>query len=235
MNVHSVNPDAKGKARKAKPGQAVKRRRGRPIVDDKRRIIIDAALTVFAAKGYHGTSVPEVADASGVGTGTLYRYFEHKEALVNEVYRDAKVRLKTALMTGVEEADLEKIEDAEDWFHELWRRLYAFATGEPDAFRFLEMQDHVEYLDAKSRQLELSVLMPLWMAGKRLHARNTEAPVDTLIALVWGAFVGLVKAMRLGYMQLDDNRMRQAGDACWRMLAPDVSVSRSRTRSRKGP
>ncbi len=210
-----------------------KRRRGRPLVDDKRRRILDAALRVFAAKGYHGTTVPDVADATGVGTGTLYRYFEHKEALVNEVYRDAKQRLRAALLDGVDVPQLGHPESAEHWFHELWRRLGAFARAEPEAFRFLEMQDHVEYLDAKSRELEMAVLAPLWFAGKRLHARaaHAPAPVDVLIALLWGAFVGVIKANRLGYLPLDDKRLAQAGQACWRMIAPDSFRSRT---SKKG-
>src|SRR5262245_54514890 len=127
-----------------------KRGRGRPLVDDKRRRILDAALKAFAARGYHGTSVPEVADAAGVGVGTLYRYFADKNALVNELYRDAKQRLKSAVLADLPAADLSRDDSAERWFSELWRRLAGFARAEPDAFRFLEMQDHVEYLDAKS-------------------------------------------------------------------------------------
>ena len=197
-----------------------KRGRGRPLVDDKRRIILDAALRVFAERGYHGTAVPEVAEEAGVGTGTLYRYFASKEALVNELYRDAKQRLKSALLDGVPAPDLAKPVTAERWFSELWRRLGAFAQAEPDAFRFLEMQDHVAYLDAKSRQVELAVLAPLWLAGKRLRDRESGASVDVLIALLWGAFVGLIKASRLGYLKLDDTKLEQAGAACWRMIAP---------------
>ena len=228
MNVHSANRE-----------RSAKRRRGRPLVDDKRRRILDAALRVFAAKGYHGTAVPDVADAAGVGTGTLYRYFANKEALVNEVYRDAKQRLGAALLDGLIAPDLARRGEAKAWFFELWRRLGVFARAEPEAFRFLEMQDHVEYLDVKSRQLELSVLMPLWVAGKRLRGgvgrgADRGAPVETMIALLWGAFVGLVKANRLGYLQpLDDKRLAQAGEACWRMIAPDVSRSRPRS-IRKG-
>jgi TetR/AcrR family transcriptional regulator, repressor of fatR-cypB operon len=217
MNVRSVNRKA------PKSGApAGKRRRGRPVVDDKRRLILDAALRTFAARGYHGTTVPEVAAAARVGTGTLYRYFEHKEALVNEVYRDAKHRLRAALLDGVPDVDASDPAAAEVWFHELWRRLGAFAAAEPDAFRFLEMQDHVEYLDTASRQVEVAVLAPLWLAGKQLRANAAGAPVDVLIALLWGAFVGVVKASRLGYLTLDAKRLEQAGAACWRMIAPDL-------------
>jgi AcrR family transcriptional regulator len=215
MNVRSVNKSA------------AKRRRGRPLTDDKRRIILDAALVAFAARGYHGTAVPEVADAAGVGTGTLYRYFANKEALVNEVYRDAKHRLRAALLVGSPDLDVSRLGTAETWFAELWRRLGAFAKAEPDAFRFLEMQDHAPYLDNASREVELGVLAPLWLAGKRLRERSDGATVDVLIALLWGAFVGLIKAQRLGYLKLDDKQLEQAGAACWRMIAPDVPRPRS--------
>ena len=225
MNVRSGN-NARKTGRLKRPAGEVSRGRGRPLVDDKRRRILDAALTTFAARGYHGTSVPEVADAAGVGVGTLYRYFADKNALVNELYRDCKQRLKDALLGGVP-ANIDA--DAEHWFSELWRRLAKFARSEPDAFRFLEMQDHVEYLDAKSRALELSVLAPLWLAGKRLHDRSGGPPVDVAIALLWGAFVGLVKASRLGYLPLDDTKLEAAGSAAWRMIAPDPS-SKPRTK-----
>ncbi len=208
MNVRSGNKPAR------------KRGRGRPLVDDKRRIILDAALVAFAERGYHGTAVPEVAEAAGVGTGTLYRYFASKEALVNEVYRDAKHSLRSALLDGVPGLELRRQDTAQTWFAELWRRLGAFAEAAPDAFRFLEMQDHVAYLDAASREVELSVLAPLWMAGKKLRERSEGASVDVLIALLWGAFVGLIKAQRLGYLRLDDKQLAQAGAACWRMIAP---------------
>ncbi len=221
------------------------RGRGRPVEGDKRREILDAGLRMFAERGYHGTSVPEVAQAAKVSVGSLYRYFANKDALVNDVYRDAKERLRDALFTpGLPVLDPYRAEAAQRWFEELWRRLGLFASGEPDAFRFLEMQDHVPYLDAQSRQVELAVLAPLWLAGKRLHDRASGAavaPVDVLIALLWGAFVGLVKAGRLGYLRVDDKAFAQAGAACWQMIRPGASRAASNSRpvraarSSKGP
>jgi AcrR family transcriptional regulator len=214
MNVHSI-------------------KRGRPVVDDKRRRLLDAALTTFAERGYHGTAVPEVAQAAKVSTGTLYHYFASKEVLVNEVYRDAKTRLRAALLEvpNLELPNLElakhepyELDRGRAWFTALWNRLGAFARAEPDAFRFLEMQDHAPYLDAESRALELSVLAPLWLEGQRLTSRGSDAPpVDVAIALLWGAFVGLIKASRLGYLKLDDASLATAGAACWRMIAPQLS------------
>jgi hypothetical protein len=41
--------------------------------------------------------------------------------------------------------------------------------------------------------------------------------------MLWGAFVGLVKAGRLGYLPLDDKKLEQAGAAAWRLIAPEFS------------
>lgn len=199
------------------------KRRGRPVVDDKRRRLLDAALGMFAKRGFHGVAVPEVAAAAGVGTGTLYHYFDTKQELVNELYRDTKLQLRSRLLDNLPDPDLDKAGAAEAWFLEIWRRLATFAREQPDAFRFLEMQDHVEYLDPESRQIELATLVPLFMVAKRVHDRVGGTRVDVVIALMFGAFVGIVKAARLGYLQLDDASLAEAGNTVWRMFEPEAT------------
>jgi AcrR family transcriptional regulator len=182
--------------------------------------ILDAALELFAERGYHGTSVPSVMERAGVGGGSLYRLFESKEVLVNAVFREAKGRLERALRDGVD-ADL----PPRALFDELWSRLTAFAHAEPLRFRFLELQDHAPYLDGESRQLELAVLAPMLLACMDFQRRgvfraDVEAP--PIMAFVWGAFVGLVKSERLGYVKLGTPAFDAARDACWRAFAlPD--------------
>lgn len=192
-----------------------RRGRGRPAEGDKRRRILDAALALFAERGFHGTAVPLVGTAAGVATGTIYHYFANKEALVNAVFRDAKTRLRDAIYT-----DLDTTGPGERLFRDVWQRLAHFARTEPIAFRFLELQDHVPYLDAGSRELEINVLAPLWLAGRAMAPRTgvRDMSVEALMALVWGALVGLIKAERLGYIELDDETLLRAGEACWRAI-----------------
>ncbi|MEO7330484.1 MAG: TetR/AcrR family transcriptional regulator [Minicystis sp.] len=179
--------------------------------------VLEAALALFAERGYHGTSIPSVMEEAGVGAGSLYRLFESKEALVNAVFREQKRKLERALR---EDLDLTLAPRA--LFNAFWQRLAAFARAEPTALRFLELQDHVPYLDGESRALELTVLAPILLACVQMQERGvlqaTMRP-DTMIAFVWGAFVGLVKAERLSYLTLDDATVTSARDACWRALA----------------
>ena len=58
------------------------------IVEQKRERIINAALTVFARKGYGETNVPDIATEAGVAVGTIYNYFESKQQLLISLMRD---------------------------------------------------------------------------------------------------------------------------------------------------
>lgn len=44
--------------------------------------ILDAALTVFAERGYHDARLEEIAEAAGVTKGAIYHYFDTKEELL---------------------------------------------------------------------------------------------------------------------------------------------------------
>ncbi len=58
-----------------------------PVVD-KRRAILDAAITVFARQGYHSTRVADIADEAGVAYGLVYHYFRSKEAVMTELFTE---------------------------------------------------------------------------------------------------------------------------------------------------
>ena len=47
--------------------------------------ILEAALSLFSEKGFHNVSMQEIAEESEFGVGTLYKFFESKEALFEEL------------------------------------------------------------------------------------------------------------------------------------------------------
>lgn len=190
-------------------------------VDDARRHILDAALRAFADRGFHGTSIPEIAGAAGVGVASIYRRFESKEHLVNAVFRDAKSRLRDALLI-----DLDLGSRPRALFLEVWARLVRFQRAQPIAFQFLEMQDHVPYLDGESRALEASLLMPILVATQAATRSTAPVPPPVLISMVWGAFVGMTKAARLGYLALDEATLLHAGELCWAAVASTLRKGR---------
>ncbi len=55
----------------------------------RRRELLDVAARMFAADGYHTTSVTRIVEALGVGKGVFYWYFESKDELMAAILRDA--------------------------------------------------------------------------------------------------------------------------------------------------
>ena len=56
--------------------------------EEKRRVILDAAVRVFARKGYHTSRVGDIAEEAGIAHGLLYHYFASKEQVLETVFRD---------------------------------------------------------------------------------------------------------------------------------------------------
>jgi TetR/AcrR family fatty acid metabolism transcriptional regulator len=57
--------------------------------EEKRRLLLEAAVRVFARSGYHDCRVGDITEEAGVAHGLLYHYFSSKEEVLEAVFRDA--------------------------------------------------------------------------------------------------------------------------------------------------
>jgi AcrR family transcriptional regulator len=73
-------------------------------VEDKRRHLLDAAVRVFARKGFHATRVGDIAEEAGVAHGLLYHYFESKDQVLEAVFHE-NWSVLIARIASVEETD----------------------------------------------------------------------------------------------------------------------------------
>jgi TetR/AcrR family transcriptional regulator, fatty acid metabolism regulator protein len=72
-------------------------------VEDKRRQLLDAAVRVFARKGFHASRVGDIAEEAGVAHGLLYHYFRSKDQVLEAVFHENWSILLTRI-AGVEES-----------------------------------------------------------------------------------------------------------------------------------
>lgn len=69
------------------PKKEVKTRIKNPkLIDLRRKQIIDGAIKVFTAKGFHSATVREIADEAGLTMGSLYNYIRSKKDIIYIVY-----------------------------------------------------------------------------------------------------------------------------------------------------
>lgn len=182
----------------------------------KREALIRAGIKLFAARGFHGTSVPDVAKAASVSVGTLYRYFDSKEDLVNVIFRQHKAELFaiTELPYPPEMSFLERLRIG-------FAALFDWAAKSQDAAHFLYCSGHYDYLDAESLALKARVLFSAYSMFETAAERG-ELRLDPKIALiiVWGSFIELVRSMTDKKLEVDDTVIQAVIDGCWAGLKP---------------
>jgi AcrR family transcriptional regulator len=101
-------------------------------VDAFRARAVDAAMGLFADRGYRGVTLRSLAEVLGVSAMTPYRYFENKEALFSMVRTEAFRRFADAQRDAVA-----GIEDPETALRFLARTYVSFALDEPNAYHIM--------------------------------------------------------------------------------------------------
>lgn len=71
---------------------------------DKRARIVDAAIEVFARKGFRAARVSDIAERAGVADGTIYLYFRNKEDLLLTIFEEKMEEVLAALAKSLEAA-----------------------------------------------------------------------------------------------------------------------------------
>lgn len=99
--------------------------------DERRAQLLATAREVFARRGFHGTSMDEVAEAAGITKPVLYQHFASKRDLYMELLDDMRVRL-------VHELDhVPFAEDPETRLAEGVEAYFRFVANNEAAFRLM--------------------------------------------------------------------------------------------------
>src|SRR5919107_5698523 len=68
-----------------------------PRQNSRRVLVLDAAARLFAERGYHGTSIRDIAGAAGMTPAAIYSHFASKAGLLVAVYEEGVGRIAAAL------------------------------------------------------------------------------------------------------------------------------------------
>jgi len=118
---------------------------------DKRGRIIDAAVAVFAEKGFHAARVSDVAKRAGVADGTIYLYFKNKEDLLLSLFEEKMGRQIDSLETAWKDID-DPVERMRAYARHHFRQLQAH----PELAQVLQVelrQSHKFFSDYRPEKL----------------------------------------------------------------------------------
>jgi len=182
---------------------------------DKRSDIIQAALDLIVERGFHGTSMAMVAEKADVGAGTIYHYFESKDALIKELYQE----LEQKVMVTLGEGDPISKPIKERFIH-LWTVLLKYFIAHPLYFRYIEQYHNSPYGVSLRRDRILSKTDDRGIFKNLFEEGITQQvikglPLSMLFALAFGPLVVLVRDHTLGFAMLDDTLIAETVEACW--------------------
>jgi AcrR family transcriptional regulator len=189
---------------------------GNQMASNKRDDILTAAIKLFAERGYDGTTVPMIADNAKVGAGTIYRYFENKESLVNSLFQECIQKFLDALKSS----KMKSSTDVREHFHVLFHVMIHYAENNTQALHFIDSHCSGHYLDAKSNQMFeqfLDFLRDFIENGKR-QGILCPLPSEAMIAIVYGAFSQLFKLIRKGVINGSLELINSVEECCWNAI-----------------
>lgn len=154
-----------------------------------REQLIEAALHQFAANGYHGTSMRQIAEAAGVAVGGIYNHFASKEEILKAVILAYHPLTAVAPML----AELEG-ESFEALLRTVAHRFYALVKARPELLNVLFME-LFECKGAHVPELAETLLPNVLTFAQRLHHLRPDIaahPPLVALRLFLGALLGLV-------------------------------------------
>ena len=182
---------------------------------DKRTEITQAALDLIVERGFHGTSMAMVAEKADVGAGTIYHYFESKEALIKELYRELEEKVMVTLWEGDPVS-----KPIRERFIRLWTVLLKYFIAHPLYFRYMQQYHNSPYGVSLRRDKILSktddrdIFKNLFEVGIAQQIIK-GLPLNMLSALAFGPLVALARDHILGFAILDDTSIAETVEACW--------------------
>ena len=176
--------------------------------EEKRRLILDAAVTTFARKGYHASRVGDIAEEAGVAYGLVYHYFASKEDVLETIFRETWTELLDAIraVEGSGQPATEQLRQVAAILLRSWRR-------QPDLVRVLVR----EVARSPEVQRRVDEIGEVFAAIERIVARGQaegdfRRDLDPLLAswILYGAIEEILTGWVLGQLPDGDEEVARA-------------------------
>ena len=182
---------------------------GRSIAsEEKRRLLLDAAVRVFARKGYHDSRVGDVAEEAGVAHGLLYHYFSSKEQVLETIFAETWNELLAAFRE-VEESG----EPAREQLRQLAAILLRSWRRRPDLVRVL-VREIARGPQAQRHAAELgqalAVIERVVVRGQADGELRTDVEARLAAWIFYGAIEELLTGWALGRLADGDEDVARA-------------------------
>jgi len=174
------------------------KRKQRRNPEETKASIDDAALQLFADKGYSGTATSEIAKQAGIAEGTIFRHYKNKKALLlgvmGPLVKNVIAPIATKSIRRLLQDDFDSVEDL---LQALASDRIDFAKNVPSVVKvlFQEAPLHVEVRDLVADVFAQQVVPDFRVQLTRLQDKGAMADdvdVDTAIRMIISVFAGYI-------------------------------------------
>ena len=176
--------------------------------EDKRRLILEAAVRVFARKGFHTCRVGDIAEEAGVAHGLLYHYFRSKDEVLECIFKEtwSDILAAARMVEETPEPARDRLAGIAKILLRAWRR-------DPDLVRVVVR----EIVRSPELQQRIGEIREAFTAIERIIARGQEegefrADLDPRLAsfVFYGALEEILTGWVLGQLAGDEDDVERA-------------------------
>lgn len=189
----------------------------------KRQKILMTAETLLAERGLYGLSMKLLADTAGIAAGTIYRYFDNKEALINELYQHITLETSEAFFKGWSTE-----QTPEHKYKQLWNNAFNAVLENPERTVVIEMlfsqpslaNEQLAFFDSELFG-PLNMFYQQGIDEQRFH--NWQIPA--LMTLSFNSAITLAKKVMSNCLEADQAEINQVRDASWLIIQKNFTVN----------
>ena len=150
----------------------------RPLSEEKRQALIQTAIDLIAEQGL-SASTANIAKQAGVASGTLFTYFDSKEALFNQVYLAIKNDIAAAVLNDAVHNDWQT--QMQHW----WNAYIAWGIHHPHERAAVRQLESSPILAQETRQQVREAFIPMWqMLAEAERLGRFYLPLDLTVLMM---------------------------------------------------
>ena len=165
--------------------------------DEKHRNIKEAVIKLILKEGFHGTSMSKIAKEAGVSPATVYIYYQNKETMLRDIYREYSEEIFSYLLCKIHHEM-----NGEQLIEKLIRSYYVYIHENEEVFNFVEQFSSCPSLACQCEAMkgihDLNLLLDELKTRKIIRDYRN----DTLIAIIFSP----IKAIAVNGVRREEDK-----------------------------
>ena len=178
-------------------------------ISDKRKSILDSTLELIRQNGFQGTPISLIAKDAGVAAGTIYHYFENKEAIISELH-DIIRKEMLAAMFGKEN----EIKGFKSQFFNGWTNLCKYFIAHPGSLIFIQQYNSAPDLKNNKKKIPVDRFNQFFQSGMD-NGYLKKMEYNLVASVVFGAIISTAKYHLTGRFGYTDDDLCKIANIIW--------------------